>query len=124
MMTISVSLWSCIPMPISSTVTTQQIVRMMKRGENGVISVSMESPGAIRLPCCSFFQPTPMVLILRPKDDNRYETQFVAVQRRSMAVGAQLARNTALLQPALRQPGIGGPDCPRNMILGPRKVIG
>jgi hypothetical protein len=32
-------------MPISSTVTTQQIVRMMKRGENGIISVSMGPPG-------------------------------------------------------------------------------
>jgi hypothetical protein len=30
-------------MPISSIVTTQQIVRMMKRGENGIISVSMGS---------------------------------------------------------------------------------
>src|SRR3954467_11823804 len=41
-----------------------------------------------------------------------------------MAVGAQFAGNPALLQPALRQPGVGGPDCPRNVILGPRKVLG
>jgi len=50
---ISTTLWSAIPMPISSTVTTQQIVRMMKRGENGVISVSMDPP-AIR--CRVFFR--------------------------------------------------------------------
>src|SRR5579864_8033950 len=35
------ALWSTMPMPRSSAVTTEQIVRMMKRGENGSISVSM-----------------------------------------------------------------------------------
>src|SRR5579871_3688099 len=32
-------------MPSSSAVTTEHIVRMMKRGENGSISVSMDSLG-------------------------------------------------------------------------------
>jgi hypothetical protein len=44
-------------MPSSNTVTTPQIVRMMKRGENGSISVSMEFLGSNLIgsafPACS-----------------------------------------------------------------------
>src|SRR5689334_6810879 len=38
--TILITLWSTMPMPVKSTVTTQQMVSTMKRGENGVSSVS------------------------------------------------------------------------------------
>src|SRR5437870_12190873 len=40
--TISNTLWSTIPIPSSNAVTTAQIVRTMKRGENGSRIVSME----------------------------------------------------------------------------------
>src|SRR5437588_11715790 len=40
--TISNTLWSTIPIASSNAVTTAQIVRTMKRGENGSSSVSME----------------------------------------------------------------------------------
>src|SRR4051794_22034491 len=42
--TILITLWSTMPIPVSSTVTTQQIVSTMKRGENGVSSVSQVLP--------------------------------------------------------------------------------
>ena len=42
-------LWSKIPIPSSSAVTTPQIVSTMKRGENGSSSVSMTSLSEIVL---------------------------------------------------------------------------
>src|ERR1700716_691217 len=125
MMTISTTLWSCIPMPISSTVTTQQIVRMMKRGENGVISVSMGPLGQCVAVLFFSAQSTPLVLMVRQNDDRCYAAQFLSQRSKaSMAVRAQLVGNPTLLEPALRQPGVGGLDRPRDMIVGSREVIG
>src|SRR4051794_40032603 len=42
--TILITLWSTMAIPVNSTVTTQQIVSTMKRGENGVSSVSQVFP--------------------------------------------------------------------------------
>src|SRR3954463_1071542 len=76
MMTMSTTLWSAMPMPISSTVTTQQIVRTMNRGENGIISVSMEPLGQLAAVLFLSTQLTPLVLMVRLNRHNCYAAHF------------------------------------------------
>src|SRR6202000_2825656 len=131
-------------MPSSNAVTTLQIVRTIKRGENGSINVSM---GPLEADCAALFAWPDASLIQNAAQalhdirhaGHGYDTRsrceatkpcarlddrrpgLFAVQRngrtfgRSVAVRPHLAGNVALLHAVLRQPGIGSLDCAIDM---------
>src|SRR6478735_6081140 len=107
-------LWSKIPIPISNAVTTAQIVRTMKRGENGSSSVSIEPSAKLFLPAGSLVQPIRQAhTVYGPALADRFgrallQCSVTVRHRRSVAVQPHLVRNLALLQPVLGQPGVGG----------------
>src|ERR1700730_2447553 len=149
------TLRSRIPIPSSNAVTTAQIVRTMKRGENGSSNVSMgplkASCAVIILVARSLFQScnndvhdiwrtghgydnASRLRLPNSPPINQYVTllghlpgcHLIALQRevrKSVAVRAQLVGNAALLEAALRKPGIGTFDGARDVIGRARKIV-